>query len=555
MDDEAQGIVEVRGEGGQRVQRRRRGPAADPREPGGRGRRQRPPLPHRRAAGHHRRSHRALQPPLLLRPPAPGVRARAALRPAAVAAHARHRRLQAVQRHATATRSATRCSSEVGTACSRGSCGAASTSPPATAARSSWCCCPTPPRRRARRGPSGWCVEVAALWLPAWTSRRRHVRAVRAASASASGGASPRWRLPGSSAGGPRVTVSVGLAAYPELGDQPGPLVRNADKALYLAKRAARTVWRCSAAERRDDGHAPRPVQDRPRGRRHADRDPRPRRGVRHDRPPGRRGARRAVVRHQRVRPGRRHHDLRRRVGRQLRQEDLDYIGHGDRRPATSVRHDGEVLARGGDLLIEPTSTTPISMRRNVPSWRSTTNAARLELPLVYARRGHRRARRRRLAAAAAGSARRSKQLLQPLASLRPSRSATRARIVLSASRRGSAAPCSTPSRAIAAPRPRGRGPQPRRAAGGRGGAGVAERHLRVRAASDDIVYRSVCVPSGSLQTKADDPIGTAYPLADRPGERGILATGTIVEERISDSDLPEDRRTSMERDLGRAAF
>ena len=77
--DDVEGCVELRVADRDRVRRRGRRDGADPRRAGDRGARQRAPLPHRPGAGDHRRSDRALQPPLLLRTPGAGVRARAAL--------------------------------------------------------------------------------------------------------------------------------------------------------------------------------------------------------------------------------------------------------------------------------------------------------------------------------------------------------------------------------------------------------------------------------------------------------------------------------------------
>ena len=45
----------------------------------------------------------------------------------------------------------------------------------------------------------------------------------------------------------------------------------------------------------------------------------------------------------------------------------------------------------------------------------------------------------------------------------------------------------------------------------------------------------------------ADDPLGTAYPLADWPGERAILDGQVTVQEHISADGVAPDRRTSME--------
>jgi diguanylate cyclase (GGDEF)-like protein len=44
------------------------------------------------------------------------------------------------------------------------------------------------------------------------------------------------------------VTVSIGVAVYPEHGDSPASLVRAADQALYVAKGEGRDRWRIAAA-------------------------------------------------------------------------------------------------------------------------------------------------------------------------------------------------------------------------------------------------------------------------------------------------------------------
>jgi two-component system cell cycle response regulator len=49
------------------------------------------------------------------------------------------------------------------------------------------------------------------------------------------------------SAGDLEVTVSIGVAVYPEHGDSPSSLVRAADQALYVAKREGRDRWRLAA--------------------------------------------------------------------------------------------------------------------------------------------------------------------------------------------------------------------------------------------------------------------------------------------------------------------
>ena len=90
-----------------RLHRRRARAVQLPRQPGRGVDRERRPARDRAAPGGHRRADRPVQPP-----PLPGGdrdrgRARPPLRPAARADHARHRRLQARQRHATATSRAT----------------------------------------------------------------------------------------------------------------------------------------------------------------------------------------------------------------------------------------------------------------------------------------------------------------------------------------------------------------------------------------------------------------------------------------------------------------
>ena len=111
---------------------------------------QRPALPpapgaegDHRAAGDHRRSHRALQPPLLLGAPARRGRARTPLRPAALAADARPRRLQARQRPLRPPRGR-RAAARGGRAPCRRRSGRAWTAPRATAARSSPSSCRPP---------------------------------------------------------------------------------------------------------------------------------------------------------------------------------------------------------------------------------------------------------------------------------------------------------------------------------------------------------------------------------------------------------------------------
>jgi len=51
-----------------------------------------------------------------------------------------------------------------------------------------------------------------------------------------------------SSAGDLVVTISIGVAVYPDHGDSPAGLVRAADQALYAAKDGGRDRWRLAAA-------------------------------------------------------------------------------------------------------------------------------------------------------------------------------------------------------------------------------------------------------------------------------------------------------------------
>jgi GGDEF domain-containing protein len=63
----------------------------------------------------------------------------------------------------------------------------------------------------------------------------------------------------------------------------------------------------------------------------------------------------------------------------------------------------------------------------------------------------------------------------------------------------------------------------------------------------DALVYRASFSREPAPDLVAADPLGTAYPLADWPGERAILAAAAAVEERISDRGLSPDRRAVME--------
>jgi diguanylate cyclase (GGDEF)-like protein len=46
------------------------------------------------------------------------------------------------------------------------------------------------------------------------------------------------------SSGDLAVTISIGVAVYPEHGDSPPTLVRAADQAMYAAKASGRDRWR-----------------------------------------------------------------------------------------------------------------------------------------------------------------------------------------------------------------------------------------------------------------------------------------------------------------------
>ena len=62
----------------------------------------------------------------------------------------------------------------------------------------------------------------------------------------------------------------------------------------------------------------------------------------------------------------------------------------------------------------------------------------------------------------------------------------------------------------------------------------------------DALVFRAAHTPSPSPSGVVDDPLGTAYPLADLPGERAILEAPGAVQEDISDTALVPDRRRVM---------
>jgi diguanylate cyclase (GGDEF)-like protein len=66
------------------------------------------------------------------------------------------------------------------------------------------------------------------------------------------------------------------------------------------------------------------------------------------------------------------------------------------------------------------------------------------------------------------------------------------------------------------------------------------------RAEDDAIVYRSVHERFAAPDASPDDVLGTAYALADYPGERAILEGGEVVVEHASDPALPVDRRASL---------
>ena len=101
-----------------------------------------------------------------------------------------------------------------------------STSSPATAARSSWWCCPRPRSAAPSWRPSACTIDARRGALP---PRRSPRRSAAATEEQASAGVAPG--RDGS------VTVSVGVAIFPDHGQTPDQLVANADKALYMAKR------------------------------------------------------------------------------------------------------------------------------------------------------------------------------------------------------------------------------------------------------------------------------------------------------------------------------
>ena len=64
----------------------------------------------------------------------------------------------------------------------------------------------------------------------------------------------------------------------------------------------------------------------------------------------------------------------------------------------------------------------------------------------------------------------------------------------------------------------------------------------------DAIVFRASHEAASGLPDVPPDTLGTAYPLADSPGERAILEAEKVVQEHCSDPGLPPDRRRSMEK-------
>jgi GGDEF domain-containing protein len=62
----------------------------------------------------------------------------------------------------------------------------------------------------------------------------------------------------------------------------------------------------------------------------------------------------------------------------------------------------------------------------------------------------------------------------------------------------------------------------------------------------DAIVYKAESGGQASPPGAPDDALGMSYPLADLPGERAILAAESIVQQHVSDPDLPADRRRTM---------
>ena len=63
----------------------------------------------------------------------------------------------------------------------------------------------------------------------------------------------------------------------------------------------------------------------------------------------------------------------------------------------------------------------------------------------------------------------------------------------------------------------------------------------------DALVYRASHSRQRAPRYVADDPLGTAYPLTDWPGERIILEGSVTLQEHVSDGEVAPDRRASME--------
>ena len=378
---------------------------------GGRRRREHPPVSHRRATGRHRRAHRPLQPPLLLRSPGAGVRACATVRPAAVAAHAGHRRLQAVQRPLR------------------------------------------PPGRRpgARRGGQGaWSsqlrrnVDFAARYggeefvvlLPN-TSRdgaevvgQRLVPQVAALDAGlelppplpdGARSVGERIRRRHRRGGGRRPWSSRRARTSRSASDLPPSRARRRARTSSCATRtrrstwpsaAARTGWRCSAPERRSmmDGNPYKTVLE-VGATLTADLDLRA--GVRAHRPPGGRGAGCGLLRHQRVRRGRGHPHLRRGVGQEAAPGGRGLRRHGD----LAGRQAGAARGPAGSRRRRVLPGRPGSRSRpSAPSMEEYDEHACSGGATRVRRRGDRRARHRRLRAGAPLHATTRRQLLKALA-------------------------------------------------------------------------------------------------------------------------------------------
>lgn len=63
----------------------------------------------------------------------------------------------------------------------------------------------------------------------------------------------------------------------------------------------------------------------------------------------------------------------------------------------------------------------------------------------------------------------------------------------------------------------------------------------------DAIVYRAEHLTGAAADEQGGELIGAMYALAEFPDERAILEAPRAVQEHISDADLPEDRRSSMQ--------